>query len=316
MKLVVIIPAYNEEKSVGGIIQEIPRSIKGVSEVKVFVMNDGSNDDTAQRSKDAGADVVFSHPANRGLGPTFKYGLEQALRHGADIIVNIDADGQYNPQEIPKLIGSILSQRAGMVIGDRQIRKLQHLKIGNKYGNILGSFVIRFLTGCPVSDASSGFRALSRETALRLNIYFDHTYTHQTIVEAVYKNIHIEQVPVEFRAREHGQSRLIKNIFTHIRSSLFIIVRTILVYKPLKTFLIAGSLIFALGFILGLRFLYFYLFISGQGKVQSLVLAAILVLFGTVTIVLGFIADLIAVNRKVQDEILYQLKRTTYNEKK
>lgn len=317
MKLIVMIPAYNEQERIAEVIKEIPRFFQEIDTVEVLVINDGSTDNTAVRAEDGGADYIITNSINMGLAMTFRRGLEECLRLGADVIVNTDADFQYNQKEIGKLINPILYDGAGMVIGDRQVKYLHHMKILNKYGNILGSFILRTLTGFHIIDASSGFRAFSRDTALKLNIFFGHTYTHQTIIEAVYKKIKIAQVPIEFRKRENTRSRLIKNIFTHIRVSIIVIVRTILIYKPLKTFLVMGLTSFALGVILGIRFLYYYFIIEeATGKIQSLILASVLILFGTIMVILGFLADLISINRKLSEDILYKLKKLEYTKHK
>lgn len=312
MKLVVTIPAYNEEGTISEVIKSIPRRIEGIDQVEVFVIDDGSTDQTRPQALSAGANQVFSSPKNIGLARTFKRGLENALIAGADIIVNTDADNQYNQSEIAKLIKPILEKKADMVIGDRQVVKLKFMRMGNKYGNLFGSWVIRKLTGSKVKDASSGFRAFSRNTALRINIHFGHTYTHETIIQAIYKKMSIIDVPIEFRERSSGKSKLISNLFTHIRNSSLIIIRTILLYKPLKTLFYVGSIIILPGIILGLRFIYFYFINQGTGKIQSLILASMLIVIGFFVIVLGLVGDLIANNRKLNEEILYQLKKKNY----
>lgn len=315
MKLIIMVPAYNEEASIARVIREIPRNIEGADEVRILIINDGSRDATAKVARDAGADYIIENKINRGLAHTFRRGLDESLRLGADIIVNIDADSQYDPNEIGALIKPILTENAGMVIGDRQVRKLDHMKAINKYGNMAGSWVLRWLTGANVIDASSGFRAFTRETALALNIYFDHTYTHQTIIEAMNKKIKIAQIPITFRRRESGESRLIKNIFTHIKTSFIDIIRTVLIYKPLKILLLIGSAFFILGVLLGLRFLYYYLFTSGVGKVQSLILSAVFILFGIIVMVLGLLADIIGINRRLDEEILIKIKKMDYEKR-
>jgi len=309
MKLIVIIPAYNEEETIAQVIKEIPKKIEEITEIKVFVINDGSTDNTKQVAINAGADKVFSNKTNLGLALTFQRGIDQALAHGADIIVNTDADKQYNQLEIPKLIKPILEKKADMVIGDRQVKKLEFMKPGNKYGNLLGSWVLRKLTKSNVIDASSGFRALSRDTALKLNILFDHTYTHETIIQAVFNKLAIENVPIEFRRREAGKSKLIQSLFKHIKNSSLIILRTILIYKPLKTLFYAGVIIIIPGILIGLRFLYYFIFTDESGKIQSLLLGTLIILIGFFTIVLGLIGDLIAKNRKLNEKILYLIKK-------
>lgn len=258
MKLIVTIPAYNEEKTIGKVIKSIPRKIKGIKSVKALVINDGSTDKTSQVAKKSGADYIISQRTNLGLARAFQTGISEALRLGADIVVNTDADNQYSQKEIPKLIKPILEGKADMVIGNRQIEKLKHIPLVKKYGNIIGSWTLRLLTGSDVIDASSGFRAFSREAALRFNILSNHTYVHETIIQAVENKMRIAQVPITFRRRRGGKSRLITGLWGHIKKSLATIMRTILMYKPFKTFLLMGSTVFLLGIIIGIRFLYFF----------------------------------------------------------
>ena len=312
MKLVVIIPAYNEEKTLPKVIQEIPRQIENIDEVKVLVIDDGSTDNTIKTAKKAGADYVTSNNSNQGLARTFKRGLEEALKLGADIIVNTDADFQYNQTEVPKLIKPILNNEAEMVIGNRQVEKLAFMKWTNKYGNILGSWVLRKILGNNVTDASSGFRSFSRECAMRLNILSTHTYTHETIIQCMMQKMRIVEVPIEFRKREGGKSKLIKNLYGHIKSSLSTILRTFLIYDPFKKFLSLGSIIFLIGLFFELRYLWFYFHKEEGGHIQSMLLGVTLILLGFQVIILGFISDLINTNRKIQEEILYKLKKKEY----
>lgn len=244
MKLIVTIPAYNEEKSIAKVIKEIPREIERIDRVEILVIDDGSIDRTKEIAKEAGADYVLSNPSNQGLAYSFKKGLEKALELKADIIVNIDADLQYNAQEIPKLIQPILDGKAEMVIGNRQVRKLAHMKFAKKYGNILLSWTMRKALKNKVSDASSGFRAFSGECASKLNIFSNHTYTHETIIQCTFQNMRIGEVPVEFRKREEGPSRLIKSIWGYVKLSGATTVRVCLMYKPLKVFVPLSLLIF------------------------------------------------------------------------
>ena len=230
-----MIPAFNEEATIDQVVKNVPKSITGITEVQTLVIDDGSTDHTARVSHEAGAGLV-KNGCNLGLAQTFKRGLEEALRLGADIIVNIDADGQHDPKEIPKLISPILERQAEMVIGNRQVRKTKEMKLGNKYGNILGSWILRKLTASEAIDASCGFRAFSREAGLRFNIFSKHTYTHETIIQAAFKNLKIINIPITLQSRPVGKSKLIGNLYIHIGNSLRAIFRIILIYKPLKTF--------------------------------------------------------------------------------
>ncbi|MDI6821514.1 MAG: glycosyltransferase family 2 protein [Actinomycetota bacterium] len=313
MKLVVMIPAYNEEKSIASVIQEIPRDIPGIDKVDVLVVDDGSTDNTAEVARKAGADYILSQKTNRGLAFTFKIGLETALKLGADIVVNTDADLQYNQQEIPKLIKPILEHKADIVLGNRQVWKLDHMVFGKKWGNVIGSFFVRRLVGYPIYDSQTGFRAFSREAALRINVLSDYTYTQETIIQAINKRLVVSEVPCTFRARE-GHSKLISNIPSYIRRAGITIVRTYTMYKPLKVFFIMGTLLFLGGVGIGVRFLYFYFSGQSGGHIQSLILAAVLMILGFQTVSLGVIADLIDANRKLTEELLYRLKKKELEE--
>jgi len=315
MKLIVTIPAYNEEKSIAKVIKEVPRKIEGIDEVKILVINDGSTDKTVEIAKEAGADYIISNPDNKGLAFSFSKGLKNALKLGADIIVNADADFQYNQTEIPKLIRPILENKAEMVIGNRQVETLSHMKWTNKYGNILGSWILRKMLKNKVTDASSGFRAFSKECALRLNILSGHTYTHETIIQCTMQKMRIMEIPVEFRKREAGNSKLILNVLTHIKKSAATIIRIYLTYEPFKTFSKFGSFIFLTGTFFYFRYLWFYFLGRSGGHIQSLLLGVTLTIVGILIIILGFIADLIATNRRINEEILYKLKKQEYEGK-
>ncbi len=308
VRLIVTIPAYNEEKSIGKVIRSIPRKIKEIDKVEILVASDGSTDNTVKEARKAGAEHIVSNKKNLGLAKTFKRALDGALSLGADIIVNTDADNQYDQREIPKLIKPILEGKADMVIGDRQVEKLDHMPFSKKYGNIFGSWVIRFLTGANIRDASSGFRAFTREAAQNFNLLSTHTYTHETIIQAVNRDLAIVEVPVTFRKREHGQSRLISGVFGHIKRSLTTIIRTILMYKAFKYLVALGSLLMGIGFIGVLRFLYFFFTGNGAGHIQSLIVSSIVISIGFMTTVMGVLADLIGINRKMVEEILSKTK--------
>jgi glycosyltransferase involved in cell wall biosynthesis len=232
MKIVIIIPAYNEEKTIGKVIKEIPKNILGLDQIRVIVIDDGSDDKTIKKAESAGVDYIIKNRTNRGLALAFKKGLEEALFKGANIIVNIDADYQYNSKEIPKLVEPILEDKADMVIGDRQVRKLKHMSFIKKYGNILLSWTMRVVLKNKVNDASSGFRAFNRKCASKIKISSNYTYTLESIIQAVLQGIRIEEVPIVFREREEGESRLIKSLFKHITFSISTIIRTYRQYRP------------------------------------------------------------------------------------
>jgi len=309
-KVVVMIPAYNEEKTISKVIKEIPREMPNVSEVKVIVIDDGSSDKTLEVARKAGADYAMRNTANSGLAFTFQRGLDAALELGADIVVNTDADFQYNQNEIPKLINPIIGGKADIVSGNRQVEKLDHMPFSKKYGNILGSKVVKISAGYDIIDASSGFRAYSKEAALRLFVTSPHTYTHETLIQAKHKNLKVLEVPVEFRKREGSDSKLIKNVYSHIKKSSSTIVRNTLMYNSMKAFGYIGLLLILLGLIPMVRWYYLsYILAQGGEHIQSLLLGVMLIVFGGLSILLGFISDLIAINRRHLEDLLYRAKK-------
>jgi len=303
-----MIPAYNEEFTIARVIKEIKQASR---DYRILVVDDGSKDNTFEVAKKAGAHYVIKNKKNLGLAQAFKRGLEECLKLKADIIVNIDADFQYNALEIPRLIQPILDEKADIVLTDRKVLNLSHMPFGKKYGNLISTLVTRFVSGFPVRDAQSGFRAFSRDAALKLNIFSDYTYVQETIIQAVDKKLKILQMPCEFRAR-HGKSRLISNLFSYAKKAGLTIIRSFVRYKPLKALLTISFLPLILGILLGLRFLYFFL-MGDKGHVQSLILAAILLIIGFQIIVLAFIADTIGANRKVNEELLYLQKKKEFS---
>jgi glycosyltransferase involved in cell wall biosynthesis len=309
MKLVITIPSYNEEYSLASVIKEIPRIIPGIDQVQILVINDGSTDRTAEVAAQAGADKILTHKHNTGLAQTFRDGLNEALEMGADIIVNTDADFQYNGTEIPKLIAPILEGDADIVLGDRQIDRLDHMPWGNLWGNKLATQVIRWTTGLPIQDAQTGFRAFSREAALRMNLTGDYTYTQETIIQASNKNLKIEQIPVEFRRRE-GESRLISSIFHYARAAGVTIFRSFGAYHPFTVFSIIGFGCILLGLIFGFKVIIHFL-TTGMVTpyLPSALLTTVLVVVGSLAILFGLLADMIRTQRMLSEEILYRLKK-------
>ena len=309
MKLIVTIPAYNEENSLKKVIGEIPRSIPGIDQVQVLIINDGSTDRTADIATQAGADKILSHNHNMGLAKTFRDGLNEALAMDADIIVNTDADFQYNGTEIPKLIAPILEGRADIVLGDRQIDHLDHMPWGNLWGNRLATRVIRWTTGLPIKDAQTGFRAFSREAALRMNLTGDYTYTQETIIQAANKNLNIAQIPVEFRRRE-GKSRLISSIFRYARSAGVTIFRSFGAYHPFVIFSGIGFVCILFGLIIGFRVIIHFITTGVVTPyLPSALLTTVLVIVGSLAILFGLLADMIRTQRMLSEEILYRLKK-------
>lgn len=318
MKLVVIIPAFNEEKTIKDVIQKIPRNIEGVSETEIIVIDDGSKDNTAKYAAEAGA-IVFSNHCNEGVGFSFSRGLNEALKRGADIIVNIDADGQFNPLDIPKLAAPILNLQAEFVTATRFKDKnltpeMPRIKI---WGNKIMARIINFVTGSSFTDVSCGFRAFSREAALRLNLFGKFTYTQETFINLSSKEMRILEIPLKVRGeREFGKSKVAGNLWVYGYKTLIIIMRAFRDYQPLKFFGSAGIFLGLIGFVSGL-FVFIHWFLTGATfPYRSLVVfSALFLIFGLLFFVTGLLADMLSRTRKIQEEILYLEKRKLYDKK-
>ena len=310
-RLVVIIPAYNEAPTVGRAIAEIPRSLPGVRRVEVVVVDDGSTDGTAEAARLAGADSVIRLKQNAGLTRAFATGLQAAIERGADIIVNTDADCQYDGREIPKLIAPILAGEADLVSGDRHIERLEHMTRSKQYGNRFGSWMLRIAADSPLRDASSGFRAFSRECALRLNPAIGNTYTHQTIIQAAHAGMVVREVPVTFRrsAREGGHSRLISSVGRHVLRSAVTILRTLTAYRPLSVLGFSGVLLLILAALVALIPLRDYIAGDTAGHIQSLIATVALAIVGVLLVLFGLLADAVSANRRATEELLYRIKK-------
>lgn len=309
MKLIVMIPAYNEENSISKVIKEIPREIKGIDLVEILVINDGSVDNTIEEARRAGADTIISHKRNLGLGISFRDGLEKALDMGADIIVNTDADFQYNGAEIPRLIDPILNGSADIVIGDRRIDTLDHMPPGKVIGNKLATWVTRRVTSLPIKDAQTGYRAFSRDAALRMNLTGSYTYVQETLIQAANKNLIVEQIPIEFRKRS-GKSRLISNVFSYAKSAGITIIRSYRDYQPFKVFSTIGIACIIIGLLIGFRVILNYFFTGTVTPyLPSAVLTTVLVIVGLQAVIFGLLADMLKTQRMFQEEILYRLKK-------
>ena len=302
MKLVVQIPCLNEAESLPRTLSEIPRHIPGVERVEVLVVDDGSIDGTAEVALAHGADWVVRVRRRRGLAQSFMTGLETALKLGADVIVNTDGDGQYPGTDIPRLIAPILEARADLVIGDRHVHTVDHFSFTKKRLQALGSWVVRRVSGTAVRDTTSGFRAFSRSAAQRLNVVSDYTYTLETIIQAGKKRMAIAEIPIA--ARRTRPSRLITSTWDYVKRSAATIVRIYAMYEPLKVFSYIGAALLLSGVALGVRYVYFALTGEGRGHVQSVVAAGILVLAGFLVLLIGLVADIIASERRLLEEVL------------
>lgn len=291
----------------------LPQRIAGVDAIEVLVINDGSTDRTVEVARSLGVQHVVGFPRNQGLAKAFMLGIRTCLERGADIIVNTDADNQYNADDIPALIQPILAGNAEIVVGARPIGSIQHFSLIKKILQRLGSGVVKRFSGTNVADAPSGFRAFSREAAARLNVFSEYTYTLETIIQAGQKNMSIVSVPVRVNP-DLRPSRLVRSITSYVRRSMVTMLRILIIYRSFSFFLSVGSLLFLAGAALGGRFVYYYLTGSGSGHVQSLILAAVLMIFGFQTGLLAFIADLLSVNRRLLEELL-EAKRVMRKDK-
>jgi glycosyltransferase involved in cell wall biosynthesis len=308
MKLIIQIPCYNEAETLPRTIPELPRQIEGVDSVEILVIDDGSRDGTSAVARSLGVDHIVRFPNHRGLASAFNVGIYSALTMGADIIVNTDADNQYNAGDIENLIRPIVLGEADVVIGDRNVDTIEHFSFFKRKLQRFGSWVVRQVSGTKIPDATSGFRAYSREAALRVNVLTEFTYTLETIISAGKKRMAIQHIPVRTNPKLR-ESRLFNNTWDYVKKSIVTIIRIYTHYEPLKIFFYIGSLVFGVGVIIGLRFLYYYFFGNSQGHIQSLILAAVLLIVGFQIFLIGLVSDLIFGNRKILDEILYRQKQ-------
>ena len=306
MKLLIQIPCYNEAETLAIALAALPREVSGFDSVEWLIIDDGSTDETIAVARANGVDHIVYHSRNQGLARGFMTGLDACLRLGADVIVNTDADNQYNADDIPLLTQPILERQAEIVIGARPIETIEHFSPIKKLLQKLGSWVVRVASETDVPDAPSGFRAMSRNAAQRLVVFNDYTYTLETIIQAGQKNMSIFSVPVRVNG-DLRPSRLVKSIPSYIQRSIVTIVRIFVIYRPFRFFASIGLLLFVPGFLLGLRFLYFYFSGEGGGHIQSLILSGVLMVMGFVTFLIAFVADLLAANRKLLEDVRYML---------
>ncbi len=313
-KLVIQIPCYNEEATLGATLADLPRQLPGVDEIEWLIIDDGSRDQTIEVAQASGVDHVVRHSQNQGLATTFMTGLHASLEAGADIIVNTDADNQYCADDIPHLIEPILSNQAQIVVGARPIIKNPYFSPIKKTLQRLGSYVVRLASNTNIPDAPSGFRAFSREAALQINVFDNYTYTLETIIQAGQKGIPITSVTVRVN-QDLRPSRLVTSTPKYILRSMTTILRIFMLYKPLRFFLMAGSIPFSVGFLLGVRWLIFFFMGTDRTRVPSLILTAILILMGFQLWIFGLIADLMAANRRLLEDIQLTSRKQNYQSK-
>lgn len=312
MKLIIQIPCYNEAETLEIALNDLPKHIDGIDEIEYLIINDGSKDNTVEVARRWGVNYIVDLKRNKGLAKGFMAGLDACLRNGADIIVNTDADNQYCADDIEKLVRPIVEGKTDIVIGARPVDETEHWSPLKKKLQHLGSWVVRKASKSDIPDAPSGFRAYSREAALRLNVVNEYTYTLETIVQAGRSKIAMESVPIRTNA-ELRPSRLFSSMFGYVKKSMLTILRAFMMYRPLMAFSVIGGVIFAVGFILGIRFLVYYFGGNGAGHMQSLILSSTLMLLGFQTFVVGLLADIISASRKIIEDVQYHVRKMDYD---
>lgn len=309
-KLIIQIPCYNEELSINQTLSDLPKNIEGIDEIEVIVIDDGSTDKSAEIASKNGARVLqIKH--NKGLANAFRVGLQECLNSGADIIVNTDADNQYNGADIEKLVKPILSGEADIVVGARDIANIKTFSFVKKLLQKFGSAVLRLLSSTDVQDAPSGFRAISRDAALKLNIFDNYTYTMEMLVQAGAKGMRVVSVPIRVNPTER-KSKLVKNIFCYVCKSMKTMIRMFIVYRPFRFFITISCVLGILGLFLVLRFLYYYMLGSGNGHVQSLIFSAVFLISAVQIAIVAIAGDLISINRKLLEDIQKRVKEIEY----
>lgn len=307
MKLIIQIPCYNEAATLTTTLDDLPTSIPGIDQIEILIVDDGSTDDTVRVAREWGVHHVVSHVGNKGLATAFMTGLATSLSLGADIIVNTDADNQYKATHIPLLVGPILMREAEIVIGARPIGDIEHFSPLKKGLQKLGSAVVRWVSDTNVTDAPSGFRALSRQAAMQINVFSQYTYTLETIIQAGAKNIPVVSVPIGTNA-DLRPSRLVKSLRSYVRRSVATMGHVFVIYRPFRFLGVIAGILLAAGVLLGARYIYFVMVGEGKGHVQSVILAGVLLLMGFNTLSLAVIANLISVNRRLIEDVQVHLR--------
>ncbi len=308
MKLIIQIPCLNEENTLPQTLEDLPKTIEGIDSIEILVIDDGSRDKTVEVAKSLGVNHILKFTNNKGLAKAFIAGINESLKLGADIIVNTDADNQYFGGDVAKLVEPILKKEADIVVGDRQVETIRHFSPIKIFLQKFGSWVVRQLSGTQIPDATSGFRAYSRDAALQLNVVSDFTYTIETIISAGKKNLAIAHVPVKTNTKLR-ESRLFPSIRVYLQRSLVTMLKVYSMYRPLRLFTIAGGTTFLLGFAIGCRYLFFFFMGQTEGHIQSLILSAILLIVGFQIIMMGIAAELISVNRQLLEDIQLRIKK-------
>lgn len=308
VKLIIQIPCFNEAETLPATLKELPRQLHGVDEIEFLIIDDGSEDETAQVAAENGVHHILRLKPHRGLAAGFTAGLDACIRFGADIIVNTDADNQYHADDIQRLIDPILNGQAEIVVGDRGVASLQAFSPIKRLLQRLGSWVVARASGLHIPDATSGFRAISREAALRTLVLSEYSYTLETLIQAGNRRMAVAYVPVRTNPKTRP-SRLMRSIFHYLTYSSTTIVRSYSMYRPLRVFSAFAMVLILCGLFLAIRYLYFVLLGQGQGHVQSVILSAVLLIVGFQTLLIGLLADLIGFNRMIMEEMLYRIRR-------
>jgi glycosyltransferase involved in cell wall biosynthesis len=311
LKLIIQIPCFNEAETISNVVKDLPLQIPGIDVIECMVIDDGSTDETAQVATNLNVDHIIRLPKHRGLAAAFVAGLEASIARGADVIVNTDADNQYRAEDIPRLLEPILEGRADLVVGDRAIATHTEFSPIKRLLQRLGSKVIQFASGVETPDATSGFRAISREAALRTIVLNEYSYTLETLIQAGARRMAVEYVPVRTNPQSRP-SRLMRNLSHYITHSTTTIVRAYTMYRPLRVFAILGMLLLLAGFVLSVRYLYFFVIGQGAGHVQSVILAGVLLIVGFQVLLIGLLADLVGFNRRILEEVLFRLRKTEF----
>ncbi|MBQ4645820.1 MAG: glycosyltransferase family 2 protein [Candidatus Gastranaerophilales bacterium] len=311
MKLVIQIPCHNEQECILEVLNSIPKKIKGIDEIEIFVIDDGSFDDTSKIAKDFGAKVI-NIPQKSGLSNAFRIGLNNALENKADILVNLDGDNQYFAGDIEKLISPILNGEADISLGARPIDKIKTFSPIKKFFQKFGSFMVKIVSGLDIKDAASGFRAFNLKAILSLNVFNNFTYTIETLIQAKYKNLIVKNIDINVNEQKNRKSKLFKNNFDYIFKQAKNLIRFFIIYRPARFFSLIAIILFFIGFVLGARFLYYYFSFDGTGHIQSLILCAIILTLSFICAMLAIVGDLFSINRKMLEDIQFEIRQNKY----